>query len=185
MGDRTLAFLWLGQPPSRSGVRLLDTSQPGTDLMNSGLLIHEPAGHEKIGMPVISPDGSKVFATVTSLANQNPTSAVAEFSARTGSLIRTLTRRPMNPATAPGVACCGPTRRVTIFSRPAVAKEESTTGASQHGPGRSSGETRREIPSPGDGGRAWRWPARKRVERPASGVRSPLEGRIIEYMPNG
>jgi len=90
-GDATLAFLWWGQSPAGSGVRLLDTAEPGTDLMTSRLLIPKSAGQENVDSSLITQDGSKVFATVISLANQSPAAAVVEFSARTGNRIRALT----------------------------------------------------------------------------------------------
>jgi Tol biopolymer transport system component len=99
---RTLAFEWWdsSRPSSaaeaRSGVRLLDTAAPGTDLLASRFIIPRSAStsfgtFSGLDYPLISPDGSKVFATMVSGQPSNPVSEVVEFSARTGRALAVVT----------------------------------------------------------------------------------------------
>jgi len=91
-GDRTLAFGWQDTTDqARSGVRLLDTAAPGASPLASRLII--PAGFRAGGLsapgnPLITQDGSTVFATMAS----GTKTAVVRFSARTGKLEAVLTR---------------------------------------------------------------------------------------------
>jgi hypothetical protein len=99
-GDRTLAFGWQDNTDhARSGVRLLDTASPGTDLLTSRLLI--PAGLRAGRLsapdsPLITQDGSTVFATMGSGAKTalglGGKTAIVRFSARTGKFQAVLTR---------------------------------------------------------------------------------------------
>jgi hypothetical protein len=94
-GNRLLAFLWWDGSDStrvtraRSGVRLLDTAAAGRDLMASRLIINQ-AAHTRLGnfidlaYPLISADGSKVFATMLWGGPAKRKAEVVEFSARTG-----------------------------------------------------------------------------------------------------
>jgi hypothetical protein len=95
-GSRLLAFLWsddgsgsTGVTRARSGVRLLDTATAGGDLMASRLIIDQ-AAHTRLGnftglaYPLISADGSKVFATTLLGGPAKPKAEVVEFSALTG-----------------------------------------------------------------------------------------------------
>lgn len=94
-GNRFLAFQWWDRSRStrvaraRSGVRLLDTAAVGSHLMASRLLIRQPA-RTRLGRftvlayPLISADGSSLFATVLWGGPSNPMAEVVEFSARTG-----------------------------------------------------------------------------------------------------
>jgi hypothetical protein len=94
-GNRLLAFLWWDGSGStkvtgaRSGVRLLDTAAPGRDLLASRLIIAQ-AAHTRLGnftglaYPLISADGSILFATMLSGGPAKPKAEVMEFSARTG-----------------------------------------------------------------------------------------------------
>jgi hypothetical protein len=96
-GDRLLAFGWsdASRPArvarQRSGLRLLDTAAPGSDLMSSRLIVSQAArfgSYRGLGDPLITPDGSKVFATMVSGEPLNPMAEVVEFSARTGQALR-------------------------------------------------------------------------------------------------
>jgi hypothetical protein len=93
-GNDRLLFGWTDASPDRrvarerSGLRLLDPGAPGTDLLASRLLI--PAS-VRVGAlatltnPLISADGTVVFATMTAHAGTtNVQAAVVEFSAATG-----------------------------------------------------------------------------------------------------
>ncbi len=94
-GNRLLAFLWWDGSHStavtraRSGVRLLDTAAAGRDLMASRVIIDQ-AAHTRLGSftglayPLISADGSKVFATTLLGGPAKPKAEVVEFSALTG-----------------------------------------------------------------------------------------------------
>jgi len=94
-GNRFIAFQWSDGSqsarvvPARSGVRVLDTAAPGGDLLASRLIIHQSA-HTRLGnftglaYPLISADGSTLFATVLWGGPGNPRAEVVEFSARTG-----------------------------------------------------------------------------------------------------
>ena len=90
-GDQTLAFYWtsVAAGSRQDGVRLLDTSAAGSDLLSSRLIIPVPevtAFGEIDGLTdvLLTPDGSKVFATAVSGQPDNPEAEVVEFSARTG-----------------------------------------------------------------------------------------------------
>jgi hypothetical protein len=94
-GDRTLAFAWLGNPGSQ--VRILDTAAPGQNLLSSRLLIPDA------GYPLITLDGSKVFATVSYQHQGNSEFQLAEFSGLTGRRLATLT--PPAQMSGHGYAC--------------------------------------------------------------------------------
>jgi hypothetical protein len=90
-GDRTLALYWASRAPGsrQDGVRLLDTSLPGSDLLSSRLIIAVPGVTpfgkiDNLTDVLLTPDGSKVFATAVSGLPDNPGAEVVEFSARTG-----------------------------------------------------------------------------------------------------
>jgi hypothetical protein len=91
-GDRTLAFAWQdSNRRARSGLRLLDTAAAGTSPLASRLLI--PASTRintlsGLGSPLITQDGSTLFATMGS----GTKTAIVRFSARTGKLQAILTR---------------------------------------------------------------------------------------------
>lgn len=90
-----LAFQWWDGSPSaqlaqaRSGVRLLNTAAPGNNLLASRLVITQ-ASRTTLGQstdlayPLITEDGSKVFATVLFGGAAHPKAEVVEFSVRTG-----------------------------------------------------------------------------------------------------
>jgi hypothetical protein len=99
-GDRWLAFDWSDASPAaqvarqQSGLRLLDTAAPGADLMSSRLVVSQSARFGSFGGlagPLITPDGSKVFATMVSGVPVNPMAEVVEFSARTGQALGAVT----------------------------------------------------------------------------------------------
>jgi hypothetical protein len=100
-GDRTLAFGWQDNTDHmRSGVRLLDTAAPGSNPLASRLVIPASfrAGRlDALANPLITQDGSTVFATMASgtinpVTGSGTKSAVVRFSARTGKLEAVLTR---------------------------------------------------------------------------------------------
>ncbi len=94
-GDHALAFEWQDTSrPARSGVRLLDTNTAAASPLASSLLI--PASTRTATLsspsnPLISQDGSTLFATMAAGAAGTKTSMV-RFSARTGTLQAVLTR---------------------------------------------------------------------------------------------
>jgi hypothetical protein len=90
-GDQTLALYWASVAPGsrQDGVRLLDTSLPGSDLLSSRLIIPVPevtsfGKIDNLSGVLLTPDGSKVFGTAVSGLPDNPGAEVVEFSARTG-----------------------------------------------------------------------------------------------------
>lgn len=91
-GDNELAFGWTdtapgGRAAGRSGLRLLDTAAPGSDLLRSRLLVSasDRAGTlTGLGNPLISSDGTRAFVTMTSHTGGNPRAAVVEFLLDTG-----------------------------------------------------------------------------------------------------
>lgn len=101
-GDRDIAFMWSppvsGGPSPAAGLRLLDTTAPGRDLLRSRPLI--PAAARFAGMrrlsstdPVlVSSDGTALFAVLTAPrgAPGGPRTGIVEFSARTGQPLRVL-----------------------------------------------------------------------------------------------
>jgi hypothetical protein len=95
-----LAFTWTDTNPGRraaahrSGLRLLDTTAPGVDLLASHLLI--PASVRfgalrGISYPLIAADGNVVYGTMTSHAAGGAGAAVVEFSGTTGAPLRAVT----------------------------------------------------------------------------------------------
>jgi hypothetical protein len=92
-GDRTLAMYWasVAAGSRQTGIRLLDTSAPGGDLLSSRLIIGAPAA-TPTGL-LITPDGSKVFATVVTGLPDNPAAEVMEFSAQTGRALAVVSPR--------------------------------------------------------------------------------------------
>jgi hypothetical protein len=87
---RTLAFQQ-GNGFYTTGVRLLDTQAPGSDLRSSSRLAAQWQFTEDVaGNIAITPDGSKVVAPVT-VVTRNPVRSslrITEFSARTGQVLR-------------------------------------------------------------------------------------------------
>jgi hypothetical protein len=99
-GDQTLALYWASMAPGsrQDGVRLLDTSRPGSDLLASRLIIGVPevtpfGKIDSLTDVLLTPDGSKVFATAVSGLPGNPGAEVVEFSARTGQLLAVVSPR--------------------------------------------------------------------------------------------
>ncbi len=101
-GDRTLAFDWQDSDnQARSGVRLLDIAARGANLLATRLLI--PVGTRTAaltspGDPVITQDGSTLFATMAA----GTKTAIVSFSADSGKLQAVLT-----PATGQSRWYCG------------------------------------------------------------------------------
>lgn len=104
-GNRFVAFRWWDGSRSarvarsRSGVRLLDTAAAGRNLMASRLIVHQSArtslgNFTTVGSPLISANGSRLFATVgwTGGGQQDSMAEVVEFSARTGQALAVVTR---------------------------------------------------------------------------------------------
>ncbi|HTX26123.1 MAG TPA: hypothetical protein VME19_03780 [Streptosporangiaceae bacterium] len=99
-GDQTLALYWASVAPGsrQTGIRLLNTSAPGGDLLSSRLIIGVPeatAFGQMDGLSglLITSDGSKVFATAESGQPDNPGAEVVEFSARTGQALAVVSPR--------------------------------------------------------------------------------------------
>ena len=98
-GNRSLAFLWWDGSDSaqvtraRSGIRLLDTAGAGHNLLVSRMVIDQ-AARTRLGTftgvayPLISADGSKMFATMLWGGPASPMAEVVEFSARTGRALK-------------------------------------------------------------------------------------------------
>jgi hypothetical protein len=99
-GDQTIAMYWasVAAGSRQTGIRLLDTSAPGRDLLSSRLVIPVPdptAFGEIDGLSglLITPDGSKVFATAGMGLPDNPGAEVVEFSAETGQALAVVSPR--------------------------------------------------------------------------------------------
>jgi hypothetical protein len=97
-GDRTLAFDWQdAASQARSGVRLLDTAATGTNPLSSRLLI--PASTrtgalDDPGDPLITEDGSTLFATMAS----GTKTAIVSFSVRSGKIEAMSLTQPAPPS---------------------------------------------------------------------------------------
>jgi hypothetical protein len=107
-----LLFSWVATAPGgqiarqRSGLRLLDVTAPGTNLLASRVLV--PASVRVGGLtgldnPLINVDGTVVFATMTSGVQSGPQSAVVEFSAITGRPVGVVT--PLADESGHGAWC--------------------------------------------------------------------------------
>jgi hypothetical protein len=100
--SRTLAFDW-GDNSSQTGVRLLDTTGGGGDLITDSRLavVQNPPGHSSVNAPdyvslcvtdsIITPDGSSVvcgYATTNGMGTQgnpyNTTTGFMRYSVKTG-----------------------------------------------------------------------------------------------------
>jgi hypothetical protein len=99
-GDQTIAIYWasVAAGSGQTGVRLLDTSAPGGNLLSSRLIIPVPRATafgriDGLGDLLIAPDGSTVFATVGTGAPGHPGAEVVEFSARTGQALAVVSPR--------------------------------------------------------------------------------------------
>ena len=101
-GDRTVAFDWQdSERQTRSGVRLLDTAAHGANLLATRLLIPASTRTATLtspGDPLITQDGSTLFATMASGTN----TAIVSFSVDSGELQAVLT-----PATGQSHWYCG------------------------------------------------------------------------------
>lgn len=99
-GDKMLAINWTSVAVNsrQAGIRLLDTSAQGSDLLASRRLIPVPdqsafGAFSALSGLLITPDGSKVFATAVSGLPDHPSAEVVEFSARTGQALAVVTPR--------------------------------------------------------------------------------------------
>jgi hypothetical protein len=99
-GDKMLAINWTGVAANsrQAGIRLLDTSAQGSDLLASRRIIPVPertasGAFSALSGLLITPDGSKVFATAVSGLPDHPSAEVVEFSARTGRALAVVTPR--------------------------------------------------------------------------------------------
>jgi len=95
-GDATLAFEWLpGDSLAHAQVRLLEVAAAGTRLLASRQLVApcaNPYGLVCLPLnPLITPDGSKVFATYLFNGKGGLVAQVDEFSALTGRLLAAVT----------------------------------------------------------------------------------------------
>ncbi len=100
-GNSRLAFDWMDHSrpdkaaAQRSGLRLLDTAAAGRNLLTARLLISASArfgSYTGVSNPLISPDGSTVFDTMTEHAGIDyARSIVVEFSGQTGRPLRAVT----------------------------------------------------------------------------------------------
>lgn len=94
---RELGFFWQDTGPSGSagGLRVLDTTAPGSDLMSSRLILPTTAGGNIVDSAVLSSDGTTIDAAVSyggvsHLGRKTVVGGIVEISARTGHSIRTL-----------------------------------------------------------------------------------------------
>jgi hypothetical protein len=99
-GDQAIAMYWasVAAGSRQTGVRLLDTSAPGSNLLSSRLIIGVPEATafgviDGLGGLLITPDGSKVFATAVTGLPDNPAAEVVEFSAQTGQALAVVSPR--------------------------------------------------------------------------------------------
>jgi hypothetical protein len=101
-GGRVLGFFWQDTGPtggsprtSASGLWRLDTTAPGTNLMSGRRILPEFEGGDDVQSAVLTPDGSRVIASVTydgvgHVGRGTVVGGIAELSARTGHPLRTL-----------------------------------------------------------------------------------------------
>ena len=101
-GGRELGFFWQdggpdGRSPrtSASGLWVLDTTAPGSNLMSGRRIVPEFVGGDAVQSAVLTPDGSTVIASVTydgtgHVGRGTVVGGIAELSARTGRPLRTL-----------------------------------------------------------------------------------------------
>jgi hypothetical protein len=98
-GGRQLGFFWQddsGSPlTTSSGLWVLDTTAPGSNLMSGRRVIPEFTGGDDVQSAVLTPDGSAVIASVTydgtgHVGRGTVVGGIAELSAQTGHPLRTL-----------------------------------------------------------------------------------------------
>ncbi len=109
-GDQTIAMYWASAAPGsrQTGVRLLDTSAPGGDLLSSRLIIPVPettafGAIDGLTGLLAAPDGPEVFATAVTGLPDNPGAEVVEFSARTGRALAVVS--PRDDESGMGTSC--------------------------------------------------------------------------------
>jgi hypothetical protein len=125
-GGRELGFFWQDTRPaggswktSASGLWLLDTTAPGSNLMSGRRILPELVGSDDVQSAVLAPGGSTVIASVTyqgaaPIGRGTVVGGLVELSARTGRPLRMLLAQhaaysadPGHPGwyiTAPGLA---------------------------------------------------------------------------------
>lgn len=90
---RQLGFWWDGHT---AGLRVLDVSAGGSDLMSAPRVLAEVVGSDQVQSAMLSPDGASVIASVTyhdrstRLGRGDVVGGIVEISARTGRSLRTL-----------------------------------------------------------------------------------------------
>jgi hypothetical protein len=97
-GGRELGFFWPdggSAATSASGLWLLDTTAPGSNLMSGRRILPAFVGSDTVQSAVLTPDGSRVIASVTydgvgHVGRGTVVGGIAELSARTGRPLRTL-----------------------------------------------------------------------------------------------
>jgi hypothetical protein len=101
-GGRELGFFWLDDGPAdgsglttASGLWVLDTTAPGSNLMSGRRIIPEITGVDDVQSAVLNPDGRTVIASVTydgteHVGRGTVVGGIAELSAQTGRPLRTL-----------------------------------------------------------------------------------------------
>jgi hypothetical protein len=93
------------RPPADTQIRLLDTAAPGRSLVSGQLLVlRPPAGESAPAQLVITPDGTRLIGSVskTALGRGSSAGELAVYSARTGTLLRTLAPWVWRSTTRPG-----------------------------------------------------------------------------------
>ena len=81
------------RPATTTRVRLLDTAAPGTSLASGKpLVLRAPPGEYPSGQPMMTPDGTTLIAPAATLVSWpvHARGGLAEYSANTGGLLRTL-----------------------------------------------------------------------------------------------
>ncbi len=101
-GGRELGFFWDDGSPSAgspqttaSGMWVLDTTAPGSNLMSGRRIVPEFTGGDAVQSAVLTPDGNTVIASVTydgtgHVGRGTVVGGIAELSAQTGHPLRTL-----------------------------------------------------------------------------------------------
>jgi hypothetical protein len=101
-GGRRLGFFWQDDSPgsgsprtSRSGLWLLNTTAPGSNLMSGRRMLPALVGSDDVQSAVLTPDGNTVIASVTydgvyHVSRGTVVGGLVELSARTGRPLRTL-----------------------------------------------------------------------------------------------
>jgi hypothetical protein len=132
-GNNDLEFDWIAAGSSAgseqaSGLRLLSTAIPGSSLLAAPLIVAQSVGfngYSGLSDPLVSPDGTAVFVTMSNGSGSNPSAEVVQISLLTGQPVRVV----LPPVGESGTGSwCG-----ALWSDPSGQQVTATCGPDEQG----------------------------------------------------